>query len=75
MGIVLGIALGLLTDIPLGTVQRLFLEVQPAHLRRVQPDSIDDTALEPVPEDRLLDDERTRRRRADLVRTALTEPY
>lgn len=69
----LGIALGLLTDIPMGTVQRLFLEVQPAHLRRVQPDSIDDTALEPVTEDRLLDDERTRRRRADLVRTALSE--
>lgn len=67
----LGIALGLLPDVPLGTVQRLFLEVQPAHLRRIRPDSIDDTALEPVGEDRMLDDERTRRRRAALVRQEL----
>ena len=54
----LGVALGRISDIPLGLVNRLLLEVQPAHLARARGGELgngrDDRAA-----------------RADLIRAAL----
>ncbi len=57
----LGIVVGLLDEIDLATVHRLFLAVQPAHLRREHPDLAHRDG----------EDEHARERRASIVRTAL----
>ena len=63
----LGVSLGLLENIPLGIVQRLFLEVQSGHLRQANNDLPSTTEVL----NREMDDEPLRQRRADVVRIAL----
>jgi protein arginine kinase len=63
----LGVVVGLLEEIELATIHRLFLDVQPAHLRREHPDLIPDSGST----GRDGEDERTRARRAAIVRSAL----
>lgn len=62
----LGISLGILNDVSLDVVRRLFLEMQPAHLRVTHGTG---ASAEPVIED--LDDEWIRECRATLVRRTL----
>lgn len=63
----LGVSLGLLENISLGIVQRLFLEVQSGHLRQANNDLPSTTEVL----NREMDDEPLRQRRADVVRIAL----
>ena len=65
----LGVSMELLEGLKLATVQRLFLDVQPGHLRMNNPDL-------PSPPDstnpREINDEAIRLRRAEIVRKALS---
>ena len=60
----LGAVCEVLPDLDLGTIHRLFLEIQPAHLLRDHPDLVVGTG------GRDAEDERIRERRATIVRAA-----
>jgi protein arginine kinase len=63
----LGIITGLLPDVELAVIHRLFLEVQPAHLLRNHPELRTPAATS----GRGVEDERIREHRASMVRTTL----
>ncbi len=63
----LGTVVGLLDDVELGTIHRLFLAVQPAHLLREHPDAMPS----PGGSGRDGEDARIREVRASIVRAAL----
>jgi protein arginine kinase len=64
----LGAVVGLLDEVELGTIHRLFLAVQPAHLLKAHPD----LGVDAGSAGRQGEDERIRERRASIVRSALT---
>ena len=64
----LGISMGLLEDFNLSTVQRLFLDVQPGHLKATD---IDPSDRKPGSGAGTMDDQTIRLHRAGLVRKAL----
>ena len=65
----LGVSMGLLEELKLSTVQRLFLDVQPGHLRMNNPDlPSPSTMANPVQ----TGEEEIRLRRAEIVRNALS---
>ena len=65
----LGVSMGLLDNLKLATVQRLFLDVQPGHLRMNNPDL---PSLPGSVNPRQSNDEAIRLRRAEIVRKALS---
>jgi protein arginine kinase len=63
----LGAVVGLLDEVELATIHRLFLAIQPAHLLQDHPDLISEAGSS----GRDGEDERIRERRASVVRAAL----
>lgn len=63
----LGVSLGLLEEVSMGVVQRLFLEIQSGHLRQAHPDLPAPSGTTPGE----MNDEPLRACRADLVRRTL----